>query len=82
MSIPLMVWELKRGDRFKVEGSDIVWEFRSMDGAYCYSTDNHGNVLNWSGPVEKLIEPASEMDDDSQRMVAIGQNGNNGEHYE
>lgn len=30
----------------------------------------------------KSIEPASSMQDDSQRMMAIGQNGNNGEHYE
>lgn len=27
-------------------------------------------------------EPASAMQDDSPRMMAIGQNGNNGEHYE
>ena len=30
-----MVYELKHGDRFTIEGSDIVWTFRSMDGAYC-----------------------------------------------
>lgn len=28
-----------------------------------------------------VIEPASEMQDDSERMAAIGQNGNGGEHY-
>lgn len=27
-------------------------------------------------------EPAASMQDDSPRMMAIGQNGNNGEHYE
>lgn len=27
-------------------------------------------------------EPASTMDDDSERMAAIGQNGNTGEHYD
>lgn len=30
----------------------------------------------------KSIEPAASMQDDSPRMMAIGQNGNNGEHYE
>jgi len=29
-----------------------------------------------------VIEPASQIDDDSPRMQAIGQNGNTGEHYE
>ena len=28
------------------------------------------------------IEPASAIDDDSERMQAIGQNGNGGEHYD
>lgn len=28
-----------------------------------------------------VIEPASQMQDDSPRMAAIGQNGNGGEHY-
>lgn len=27
-------------------------------------------------------EPATQMEDDSQRMAAIGQNGNTGEHYD
>lgn len=49
-----MVYELKRGDRFTVDGSDIVWTFRSMDGAYCYATDEYGAVLNWSGPVTRV----------------------------
>jgi len=48
-----MVHELKRGDRFTVDGSDTVWTFRSMDGAYCYATDEDGAVLNWSGPVTR-----------------------------
>lgn len=29
-----------------------------------------------------LVEPASAIDDSSERMQAIGQNGNNGEHYD
>ena len=28
------------------------------------------------------LEPAADMEDDSERMQAIGQNGNTGEHYE
>jgi hypothetical protein len=28
------------------------------------------------------IEPASAIEDDSERMQAIGQNGNGGEHYD
>ena len=46
-----MVYELKHGDRFTVEGSDIVWTFRSMDGAYCFAKSSTGQILNWSGPV-------------------------------
>ena len=46
-----MVYELKRGDRFTIEGSDIVWTFRSMDGAYCFAKSSTGQILNWSGPV-------------------------------
>ncbi len=46
-----MVYELKRGDRFTIEGSDIVWIFRSMDGAYCFAKSSTGQILNWSGPV-------------------------------
>lgn len=46
-----MVWELKHGDRFTIEGSDIVWTFRSMDGAYCFAKSSTGQILNWSGPV-------------------------------
>lgn len=50
----VMVYDLKRGDRFTVDGSNDVWEFRSMDGAYCYSTNDLGHVLNWSGPVTRV----------------------------
>ena len=46
-----MVYELKRGEQFTVEGSDIVWTFRSMDGAYCFAKSITGQILNWSGPV-------------------------------
>jgi hypothetical protein len=46
-----MVYELKHGDRFTVDGSDIVWTFRSMDGAYCFAKSSTGQILSWSGPV-------------------------------
>lgn len=46
-----MVWELKHGDRFTIEGSGIVWTFRSMDGAYCFAKSGTGQILNWSGQV-------------------------------
>lgn len=46
-----MVYELNHGDRFTIEGSDIVWTFRSMDGAYCFAKSSTGQILNWSGPV-------------------------------
>lgn len=51
----MMVWHLKRGDRFKIEGSDEVFVFEHMDGLYCYAKrESDGAILNWSGPVEKL----------------------------
>ena len=46
-----MVYQLKHGEQFTVEGSDIVWTFRSMDGAYCFAKSSTGQILNWSGPV-------------------------------
>ena len=46
-----MVYELKHGERFTVEGFDIVWTFHSMDGAYCFAKSSTGQILNWSGPV-------------------------------
>lgn len=46
-----MVYELKQGEQFTVDGSDIVWTFRSMDGAYCFAKSSTGQILNWSGPV-------------------------------
>ena len=46
-----MVYELKHGEQFTVDGSDIVWTFRSMDGAYCFAKSSTGQILNWSGPV-------------------------------
>ena len=48
------------------------------------------NVVEYSGSTPNVeaftislvdSEPASQMQDDSQRMVAIGQNWNEGEHY-
>ena len=46
-----MVYELKHGEQFTIEGSDIVWTFRSMDGAFCFAKSGTGQILNWSGPV-------------------------------
>ena len=46
-----MVYELKHGDRFTIEGSDTVWTFRGMDGSYCFAKSSTGQILNWSGPV-------------------------------
>ena len=46
-----MVYELKHGEQFTVDGSDIVWTFRSMDGAYCFAKSSAGQILNWSGHV-------------------------------
>jgi hypothetical protein len=51
----VMVYELNRGDKFTVNISgDTAWEFRHMDGAYCYAVNDIGQVLNWSGPVTRV----------------------------
>jgi hypothetical protein len=50
----VMVYELNRGDKFTVDGWSETWEFRSMDGAYCYAVNDSGQVLNWSGPVTRV----------------------------
>ena len=49
------VHQLTDGDRFTVDGSDIVWTFQRMDGMYCRAVSSTGQVLNWSGPVN-LVE--------------------------
>ena len=46
-----MVYELKHGEQFTVDGYDTVWTFRNMDGMYCYADSEQGQILNWSGPV-------------------------------
>lgn len=36
------IWNLKRGDLFKVEGSDVILEFWKMDGLYCVAYTRTG----------------------------------------
>lgn len=48
------VWDLRRGDKFRVEGSDEVFTFDHMDGMYCFATNADGQVFNWAGPVERV----------------------------
>lgn len=38
------IWNLKRGDLFKVEGSDVILEFWKMDGAYCQCLTRSGQM--------------------------------------
>lgn len=48
------VWELRRGDRFRLPaeyGIPEVFVFDHMDGMYCFAHDGDGQILNWSGPV-------------------------------
>lgn len=46
------IWELKKGDRFRVEGSDSIFTFDHMDGMYGHAYAADGYLLMWSGPVE------------------------------
>lgn len=48
------VWELRRGDKFKVDGCEDVFTFDHMDGMYCFAKNERGEILNWSGPVERV----------------------------
>ena len=36
------IWDLKQGDLFKIEGSDVILEFYKMDGAYCVAYTRTG----------------------------------------
>ena len=58
MSVP--VWELKRGERFTVKAMPrAVFEFDHMDGMYCFAREvTSGQILNWSGPVERVAGAA------------------------
>lgn len=38
------IWNLKRGDLFKVEGSDVILEFWKMDGAYAQCSTRTGQA--------------------------------------
>lgn len=49
------VWDLRKGDRFRVDGLDSTFTFDYVDGMYCRATeDTTGKVFNWRGPVLKL----------------------------
>ena len=52
--IEVNVWELKRGDKFRVSGCDDIFVFDHMDGMYCFATNSAGEPFNWSGPVERV----------------------------
>lgn len=55
------VWDLRRGDRFRIPGDPRTWTFRSMDGGYCYALSEDGDVLNYCGPVELEASGESAM---------------------
>lgn len=38
------IWKLKRGDLFKVEGSDVILEFWKMDGMYSQALTRDGQM--------------------------------------
>lgn len=38
------IWKLKRGDLFKVEGSDVILEFYRMDGSYSQALTRDGQM--------------------------------------
>lgn len=38
------IWKLKRGDLFKVEGSDVILEFHKLDGAYVQCSTRTGQA--------------------------------------
>lgn len=47
----MMIYQLTRGQRFKVAGCELVFTFHKMDGRYCYATTDDGRHIHWSGPV-------------------------------
>ena len=38
------IWDLKRGDLFKVEGSDIILEYVKIDGMYSQALTRDGQM--------------------------------------
>jgi hypothetical protein len=54
----------------------VACHTRHSPRAKCPALDYSTNT-----PAEPAAEPAAEIDDDSPRAQAMGQNGNNGEHY-
>lgn len=38
------IWNLKRGDLFKVEGSDVILEFVKLDGMYSQCLTRSGQM--------------------------------------
>jgi hypothetical protein len=38
------IWDLKRGDLFKIEGSDVILEFYKLDGAYAQCNTRSGQA--------------------------------------
>lgn len=59
MNETIDVWDLKRGERFKLPAGynmpNDVFVFDHMDGMYCFAKrESDGQVLNWRGPVERV----------------------------
>lgn len=40
----ISIWDLKRGDLFKVEGSDIILEYVKLDGMYSQALTRDGQM--------------------------------------
>ena len=68
---------VKMPEEFRKAWLDAVEEKRIED-----ETRALGNFFPKKIHGAQSNEPAASMQDDSPRMMAIGQNGNNGEHYE
>lgn len=48
----MMIYQLTRGQRFKVAGSDLIFTFDGMQGMFGFAVAEDGRHIHWSGPVE------------------------------
>lgn len=60
----------------------LLLEFRYPADGVEIGNGLPGGMPNFRCVVTPLVEPASEIDDESPRADAIGKNGNTGEHYD
>ena len=72
----MKLYELNRNDQFTIDKLDLVFTLDHIDGMYSVCYDNLGRMHHIAAFQE--VKPKRKV----SRIDIIGQNGNDGDHYE